>query len=64
MDRLNEVKEEIEDIYNEEEEYRDNIPENPIDSDKYNKADNAVENLDSSNMAIEEILEYLESAMD
>ena len=64
IDKLSDLKEEIDDIYNEEEEYRDNMPENLMESDRYSKADNAVENLDSSSTSLDEIIEYLESAME
>ena len=44
IDRLEELKGSLEDLQAEEEEYRDNIPENMQESERYEKADEASDN--------------------
>ena len=45
IDQLEELKGSLEDLQAEEEEYRDNIPENMQESERYEKADEACGNL-------------------
>lgn len=45
---LEELKSSMEDIESEEEEYRDNMPENFQNSERYEKADAAVDALESA----------------
>ena len=59
---LESLKEDIQAVYDEEEEYRDNMPENLQSSEKYETADNAVEALDSAMSSLDEAIEYLNSA--
>ena len=54
---ITELMERLEAVKDEEEEYRDNIPENLQASDRYAKADEAVS-------ALEEAFDYLSSALD
>ena len=44
IDQLEELKSSLEDLQAEEEEYRDNIPENMQESERYEKADEACDN--------------------
>lgn len=60
---IEEVKSDLENIYDEEQEAFENIPKNLEGSERYEVAENAVDNLDSAFSGIEEILEYLEEAM-
>ena len=63
-DKLAELKDELETLQREEEDYRDNMPENLQGSERYERADaacdslsEAVESLDSAISSIEEAIE-------
>lgn len=58
------LKENLEAIMEEEEEYRDSIPENLQGSERYEKSDEACDNLSNAVDAVDEILEYLEAAQE
>lgn len=60
---IEEAKEELELIFDEEQEAFENIPENLEGSERYEAAENAVDNLDSAFSGLDEVLEYLEEAM-
>lgn len=64
---LEELKSMVEAIKDEEQEYLDNIPENLQGSERYELAENVVENLDNAyelldEIDIEDLLGYLEEA--
>ena len=63
-DALEEARTALEEIQGEEEEYRDNIPENMQGGERYEKAVDACDNLESAGYSLEEILGYLEQAME
>ena len=48
IDRLEDIKADLEEITYEEEEYRDNIPENLQGSEKYERADEACDSLNDA----------------
>lgn len=60
---IEEVKSDLENIYDEEQEAFENIPENLEGSERYEAAENAVDNLDNAFSGLGEVLEYLEEAM-
>jgi len=62
IDRLYVIQADLEILKDEEEEARDNIPENMQDSERYEAADAACENLDSALSSLEEMIEYIEEA--
>lgn len=62
VDQLSDISEELETIRDEEQEYIDNIPENLQSSERYEKAENALDNLDSAWNSIDDILDYLQDA--
>lgn len=62
IQRIEEAKSEIEDILDEETEYRDNIPENMQQSERYENADNNCYNLQSAIDSIEEVVSSLEES--
>ena len=64
LDKMDELRSMLETLKDEEEEYRDNIPENLWGSERYEKADEAVDNLDSALDSFDEIADYIESAME
>ena len=64
LDKVDELRSMLETLKDEEEEYRDNIPENLWGSERYEKADEAVDNLDSALDSFDEITEYIETAME
>ena len=63
IDRLEELQSDLETLKYEEEEYRDNIPENLQGSERYEKADEACDNLNSAFYSLEEAVSYMEESM-
>ena len=61
-DIIYEAKERLVMLHDEEEEYRDNIPENLQGSERYERAEEAVDALDSAMSSLEEALNYIETA--
>lgn len=62
QEKIEELRSELEQIMEEEEEYRDNMPDNLQGSERYWKADEACDNLESAVMSLEEALEHMEGA--
>ena len=62
VNELNDLKDRISEVLDEESEYKDNIPENLQSGERYEKAEAAVDNLDSAMAAVDECVDYLESA--
>ncbi|MEI1256027.1 hypothetical protein V8Q34_14910 [Blautia sp. JLR.GB0024] len=60
--KLQDLQGEIEDITSEEEEYRDNMPENLVNSEKYETAETACGSLDSAYSAVGEAVDMLEES--
>ncbi len=60
---IEEVKSDLENIYDEEQEAFENIPENLEGSERYEAAENAVDNLDSAFSDLDDVLNYLEEAI-
>lgn len=65
--KLSDLKDAIENLKGEEEEYKDNMPENLQQSDKYYAAEAAVDAMDSAiseldNINMDEIADYLDTA--
>lgn len=54
------LMQDIESIKGEEEDYKDNIPENLQGGEKYEVAENAIENLDAAYYSLDDILGDLE----
>lgn len=63
-DIISEVKERLETVHDEEEEYKDNIPENLQGSERYERAEAAVDALDSAVSSLEEALDHIEEAQE
>ncbi len=63
IDQLEELKGSLEDLHAEEEEYRDNIPENMQESERYEKADDACDNLSDAVDNLEEVISSIEAAI-
>jgi RNA polymerase-binding transcription factor DksA len=64
FDIITEAKDNLEIVMDEEEEYKDNMPENLQCSERYEKAQEACDNLYEAISNIEEALECIESAME
>lgn len=64
IEKLEEIKSEIEGVYDEESEYRDNMPENMQGGEKYDAADAACDELDTAMSSIDDIISNLENARD
>lgn len=59
---LRDIQSAVEELRDEEQEYLDNIPENLQGSERYDLAEQALENLNSAYDSIEEAASYLEDA--
>ena len=62
MERLEELKADLEEVLEEEEEAKDNIPESLWGTDRYEAAEAAVDNLQEAVSYMEEVLDYIEEA--
>ena len=63
FDIISNAKENLEILMDEEEEYKDNIPENLQNSSRYKKAEEACDNLYEAISNIEEALDNIENAI-
>lgn len=63
-DAITELKEQLDILKEEEEEYRDNMPENLQGSERYEKAETACDNLDSAVSSLEEALDSINESME
>ena len=64
IDQLEELKGSLEDLQAEEEAYRDNIPENMQESERYEKADEACNSLSEAVDNLEEVISSIEAAIE
>lgn len=64
IDDLTVLKADLEAVMEEEEEYRDNMPENLQGSERYEKADEACDNLSDAIDSIEDAICGIESAQE
>ena len=64
IDQIEEFKGALEDLQQEEEEYRDNMPENLWGSERYEKAEEAVSNIEDAVSALEEATCSIEAAIE
>ncbi|WP_368273961.1 hypothetical protein [Intestinimonas butyriciproducens] len=64
IDQLEELKGSLENLQVEEEEYRDNIPENTQESERYEKADASCDNLSGAVDNLEEVISSIETAIE
>lgn len=62
ISKLSDIKNEIDDIAVDEEDCLDNIPENLQESERYEKSEAALENLNDALDTVDELIEYLEEA--
>ena len=63
MDKIQDVLSELSSLQEEEEEYRDSIPENLQGSERYEQADEACDNLCSACDSLEEAISYIDDAI-
>ena len=63
INKLEDIREDIDFIKDEEQEYYDNMPENFQMGEKGDKAQEAIDNLNYAYSSIEEVVEYLEEAL-
>lgn len=64
IDAISEAQEALEVLKEEEEEYRDNMPENLQGSERYEKADNACDNLDTATSSLTEAIDAITEAIE
>ena len=62
QDIINKAKEKLEELLEEEEEARDNLPENLLNSERYERAEAACNNITSAIDSLEEAMSYIEEA--
>lgn len=62
--QLEALKSSLEDLQSEEEAYRDNIPENMQDCDRYERADAACDSLEEAVSNLEDVIGSIEEAME
>lgn len=62
IDKMEELREELDGIMSDEQDAFDNLPESLQESDRGNAMQEAIDNLDYAMSSIEEVVEYLESA--
>lgn len=62
MEKLEELKEQLDYIMSDEQEAFDNLPESLQESSRGSAMQEAIDNLDYAMSSIEEVVEYLESA--
>lgn len=61
-DALNELKSQIDELYEEEHEAFENIPESLHGTKRYEIAENAVDMLESASLRVENVITFLEDA--
>ena len=64
LDQFEVLMSSLENLQQEEEDYRDNMPENLQGSKKYEKADEAVSNLEDAVNSLEDVISSIEAAME
>lgn len=64
LDRLADIHDTLEEIKGEEEDYRDNMPENLQGSERYEKANEACDNLYEAVSNLEEAISNIETAIE
>lgn len=64
IDQFEELKGSLEDLMSEEEEYRDNMPENPQGSERYEAAEMACDNLSDAVSSLEDVISSIEAAIE
>lgn len=64
IDRLEDIKADLEEITYEEEEYRDNIPENLQGGEKYERADEVCDSLNDAADTLNEVIDSITTAME
>ena len=60
--KLEELYDILEEVKNEEECCKDNMPENLQNTERYERMEEAVDNLESALSSLEEVIEYIENA--
>lgn len=63
ISRLEDLKVEITEVLEDETEYLENIPENLCQSERYEKSDNAIDNITNSETSIDECIESLQESI-
>lgn len=64
INAIQELKNDLEVVHDEEEDAMDNMPESLQDSDRYYAMEEAVDSMDDALDELDEVIEFLESAME
>lgn len=62
VDALNELKDQIDELHEDEKETLGNIPESLQGTERYENSENAVDMLDSASSGLEDVISFLEDA--
>lgn len=62
VDALNELKDQIDELHEDEEETLGNIPESLQGTERYENSENAVDMLESASAGLEDVISFLEDA--
>ncbi len=64
IDNLYDLKNQLDDVFDDEQEYRDSIPENMQGGERYERADEACDNLSEAVEGLDEVISSLEAAVE
>ncbi len=64
LDRLTDLHDELDNVRDEEECAKDNLPESFWETERYERMEEACENLESALSSLEEAFEYIDAAME
>lgn len=64
IDILYDLKNQLDDVFDDEQDYRDSIPENMQGGERYEKADEACDNLSDAVDGLDEVISSLEAAIE
>ena len=63
IEQIVDLKNNLENIQQDEDDYRDNMPENLWGSERYEKSEEASQNLELAISSLEEVIDYLEESI-
>ena len=64
IDQIDELKNRLEELQSDEEEYRDNMPDNLQGCERYEKAEAAVSNIEDAISSLEDVICSIEEAIE
>ena len=64
IDQIDHLRDDLDALKEEEEEYRDNMPENLQGGERYEAAENAISNMEDAVTSLEEVISSLDAAIE